>query len=77
MLSLRTFQTDDALQIVMFASSLVRMIKCACSLHHFHVSLIIHQSIYVFNKHYLDYDLDDVLRDLRVEAPLQPPIEGK
>lgn len=33
------------------------------------------QSIYVFNKHYLDYDLDDVLRDLRVEAPLQPPIE--
>jgi len=35
------------------------------------------QSIYVFNKYYLDYDLDNVLRDLHVEAPLQPPIEGK
>ncbi|KAJ7119956.1 putative peripheral membrane protein [Mycena crocata] len=33
------------------------------------------QSIYVFNKYYLDLNLDDVLRDLRVEAPLQPPIE--
>ncbi|RDB29904.1 Autophagy-related protein 11 [Hypsizygus marmoreus] len=33
------------------------------------------QSIYVFNKYYLDYDLDDILRDLRVEAPLEPPIE--
>ncbi|KAF9467733.1 hypothetical protein BDZ94DRAFT_1155481 [Collybia nuda] len=33
------------------------------------------QSIYVFNKYYLDYDLDDVLRDLHVNAPLQPPIE--
>lgn len=34
------------------------------------------QSIYVFNKYYLDLPLDDVLRELRVEAPLQPPIEG-
>ncbi|KAJ7802672.1 putative peripheral membrane protein [Mycena olivaceomarginata] len=33
------------------------------------------QSIYVFNKYYLDLPLDDVLRELRVEAPLQPPIE--
>lgn len=34
------------------------------------------QSIFVFNKYYLDSDLDDVLRDLRVEAPLWPAIEG-
>ncbi|KAJ7064694.1 putative peripheral membrane protein [Mycena amicta] len=34
------------------------------------------QSIFVFNKYYLDLSLDDVLRELRVEAPLQPPIEG-
>ncbi|KAL4268989.1 Autophagy-related protein 11 [Pleurotus pulmonarius] len=33
------------------------------------------QAIFVFNKHYLDEDLDDVLRELRVEPPLQPPIE--
>ncbi|KAJ7909637.1 putative peripheral membrane protein [Mycena leptocephala] len=33
------------------------------------------QSIFVFNKYYLDLNLDDVLRELRVEAPLQPPIE--
>ncbi|KAJ7136702.1 putative peripheral membrane protein [Mycena epipterygia] len=33
------------------------------------------QSIFVFNKFYLDLNLDDVLRELRVEAPLQPPIE--
>ncbi|KAJ7193554.1 putative peripheral membrane protein [Mycena pura] len=33
------------------------------------------QSIFVFNKYYLDLSLDDVLRELRVEAPLQPPIE--
>ncbi|KAF8218322.1 putative peripheral membrane protein [Mycena galopus ATCC 62051] len=33
------------------------------------------QSIYVFNKYYLDLPLDDVLRELRVETPLQPPIE--
>jgi autophagy-related protein 11 len=34
------------------------------------------QSIFVFNKYYLDLDLDEVLRELRVEPPLQPPIEG-
>ncbi|TFK38069.1 hypothetical protein BDQ12DRAFT_683909 [Crucibulum laeve] len=33
------------------------------------------QTLFVFNKYYLDYDLDDVLRELRVETPLQPPIE--
>ncbi|KAJ7765324.1 hypothetical protein B0H16DRAFT_416878 [Mycena metata] len=33
------------------------------------------QSIFVFNKYYLDLNLDDVLRELRFEAPLQPPIE--
>ncbi|KAJ6472713.1 hypothetical protein C8R47DRAFT_723636 [Mycena vitilis] len=33
------------------------------------------KSIFVFNKYYLDLNLDDVLRELRVEAPLQPPIE--
>ncbi|KAJ7719851.1 hypothetical protein B0H14DRAFT_3628727 [Mycena olivaceomarginata] len=33
------------------------------------------QSIYVFNKYYLDLPLDAVLRELRVEAPLHPPIE--
>ncbi|KAJ6460898.1 putative peripheral membrane protein [Mycena sanguinolenta] len=32
-------------------------------------------SIYVFNKYYLDLPVDDVLRELRVEAVLQPPIE--
>lgn len=34
------------------------------------------QSIYVFNKYYLDFDLNEVLKELKVEAPLQPPIEG-
>ncbi|KAI0087342.1 hypothetical protein BDY19DRAFT_246729 [Irpex rosettiformis] len=33
------------------------------------------QTIYVFNKAYLDLDIDLVLRKLRVEAPLQPPVE--
>ncbi|KAJ7485843.1 putative peripheral membrane protein [Mycena latifolia] len=33
------------------------------------------QSIFVFNKYYLDLNVDEVLRELRVEAPLQPPIE--
>ncbi|KAF9239828.1 putative peripheral membrane protein [Melanogaster broomeanus] len=33
------------------------------------------QTIYVFNKYYLDIDMSDVLRELRVEPPLQPPIE--
>jgi len=34
------------------------------------------QTIYVFNKYYLDFDLNDVLHELRVNPPLQPPIEG-
>ncbi|KAG6335512.1 hypothetical protein ID866_3584 [Astraeus odoratus] len=33
------------------------------------------QTIYVFNKHYLDIDLQDVLKELRTESPLQIPIE--
>ncbi|KAI0767884.1 hypothetical protein BC629DRAFT_1596149 [Irpex lacteus] len=33
------------------------------------------QTIYVFNKAYLDLDVDLVLRKLRVEAPLQPAVE--
>ncbi|KAJ6505130.1 hypothetical protein C8R45DRAFT_545211 [Mycena sanguinolenta] len=35
-------------------------------------------SIYVFNKYYLDLPVDDVPRELRVDAVLhvQPPIEG-
>ncbi|KAK7048417.1 ATG11 domain-containing protein [Favolaschia claudopus] len=33
------------------------------------------QAIYVFNKYFLDIPLEDVLRELRVETPLQPPIE--
>ncbi|KAH7874259.1 putative peripheral membrane protein [Lentinula edodes] len=33
------------------------------------------QSIFVFNKYYLDYDLEEVLRRLLVEAAFQPPIE--
>ncbi|KAJ6463317.1 hypothetical protein C8R45DRAFT_516426 [Mycena sanguinolenta] len=32
--------------------------------------------IYVFNKYYLDLPVDDVPRELRVDAVLQPPIEG-
>ena len=34
------------------------------------------KTIYVFNKHYLDIDPHDVLKELRVESPLQLPIEG-
>ncbi|KAG1745295.1 putative peripheral membrane protein [Suillus lakei] len=33
------------------------------------------QTIYVFNKYYLDFDLNDVLHELRVNPPLEPPIE--
>ncbi|KAF7325634.1 ATG11 domain-containing protein [Mycena kentingensis (nom. inval.)] len=33
------------------------------------------QSLFVFNKYYLDIGVEDVLRELRVEAQLQPPIE--
>ncbi|KAK7678128.1 hypothetical protein QCA50_018921 [Cerrena zonata] len=35
------------------------------------------QTIFVFNKTYLDYDIDDVLDRLRVQAPLQPPAEDR
>lgn len=34
------------------------------------------QTIYVFNKHYLDIEFPDVLKELHVEPPLQLPIEG-
>ena len=34
------------------------------------------KTIYVFNKHYLDIDPHDVLKELRVESPSQLPIEG-
>ncbi|KAG5636477.1 hypothetical protein H0H81_007895 [Sphagnurus paluster] len=33
------------------------------------------QSIFVFNKYYLDYGLEEVLQDLHIEAPIQPHIE--
>ncbi|KIK99177.1 hypothetical protein PAXRUDRAFT_569510 [Paxillus rubicundulus Ve08.2h10] len=33
------------------------------------------QTIYVFNKHYLDIDLLDVLKELTMQPPLQLPIE--
>ena len=32
--------------------------------------------IFVFNKHYLDYEIEDVLRQLHVDPPFQPTIEG-
>ncbi|THH11415.1 hypothetical protein EW145_g646 [Phellinidium pouzarii] len=32
-------------------------------------------TIFVFNKYYLDYDLHEVLRELRVQPHFQPPIE--
>ncbi|KAI5123251.1 hypothetical protein M0805_001340 [Coniferiporia weirii] len=32
-------------------------------------------SIFVFNKYYLEYDLHEVLRELRVQPSLHPPIE--
>lgn len=38
--------------------------------------LLWRQTIFVFNKYYLDYDLHEVLRELRVQARLQPPVEG-
>jgi autophagy-related protein 11 len=34
------------------------------------------QTIYVFNKDYLDLDLDEVLTLLRAQPPLQPPVDG-
>lgn len=33
------------------------------------------QTIYLFNKYYLDYDLEQVVNELRVNAPLLPPVE--
>ncbi|ESK91982.1 autophagy-related protein 11 [Moniliophthora roreri MCA 2997] len=33
------------------------------------------QSIFVFNKYYLDYDVEKVIRDLTIGPSLQPPIE--
>ncbi|EAU89419.2 hypothetical protein CC1G_07645 [Coprinopsis cinerea okayama7 len=33
------------------------------------------QTIFVFNKYYLDYDIEDVLRDLHFEPQFQPPME--
>jgi autophagy-related protein 11 len=35
------------------------------------------QSIFVFNKYYLDEDFDEVIKLLHLQPPLQPPIEGK
>ena len=39
-------------------------------------SLTVHQSIFVFNKYYLDEDFDEVMKLLHLQPPLQPPIEG-
>ncbi|KAG6837101.1 hypothetical protein H0H93_014705 [Arthromyces matolae] len=35
------------------------------------------QTIFVYNKNYLDYGLEDVLNDLRIEAQFHVPVEGK
>ena len=35
------------------------------------------QTIYVYNKRYLDIDFDLVLQELHVDPPLDPPIEGE
>lgn len=35
------------------------------------------QTIFVFNKYYLDYDTQEVLRELRIQPPLQSPVEGE
>ena len=39
-------------------------------------SLTLHQSIFVFNKYYLDEDFNEVTKLLHLQPPLQPPIEG-
>lgn len=53
--------------------------------HNFHVGLrplsnsafaTMPQSIFVFNKYYLDEDFDEVIQLLHLQPPLQPPIEG-
>lgn len=35
------------------------------------------QTIFVYNKSYLDLDIDLILKQLRVEPPLQPPVQGE
>lgn len=35
------------------------------------------QTIYVYNKRYLDIDFDHVVQELHVDPPLDPPIEGE
>lgn len=35
------------------------------------------QTIYVYNKRYLDIDFDRVLQELHVDPPLDPPIDGE
>src|SRR5258708_39267117 len=35
------------------------------------------QTIYVYNKRYLDIEFDLVLQELHVDPPLDPPIEGE
>jgi autophagy-related protein 11 len=43
---------------------------------HAFTSLNVHQSIFVFNKYYLDEDFDEVMKLLHLQPPIQPPIEG-
>ena len=43
---------------------------------HAFTSLALHQSIFVFNKYYLDEDFNEVTKLLHLQPPLQPPIEG-
>ncbi|KZT23676.1 hypothetical protein NEOLEDRAFT_1136168 [Neolentinus lepideus HHB14362 ss-1] len=33
------------------------------------------QTIFVFNKYYLDLDLDEVLQELKIDPPMQPPLD--
>ena len=52
---------------------------CSClylSPQYIFTCLTIHQSIFVFNKYYLDEDFDEVMKLLHLQSPLQPPIEG-
>ena len=35
------------------------------------------QTIFVFNKFYLDYDINSVLQELHHEPPFHTPIEGE
>lgn len=66
-----------ALQPPMYANWLARTTRLVHPFNHLWNGLLkVFQSIYVFNKHYLDYDLEAVLLNLKVEPPLQPPIEG-